>query len=113
MLGNNSWRSNKHNEKKTENELTQNMVKKMYRWKRMPMHIDEWIEFKWRILVWLEYFEQYKKLKNSNIKSKKLQKLIIEVQKTKSKKKETKSVLHAEKHRMCTQKIRKSKYTQK
>ena len=86
MLGNNSWRSNKHNEKKTENELTQNMVKKMYRWKRMPMHIDEWIEFKWRILVWLEYFEQYKKLKNSNIKSKKLQKLIIEVQKTKRKK---------------------------
>jgi len=23
---------------------------------RMPMHTDEWIEFKWRILVWLEYF---------------------------------------------------------
>jgi len=31
---------------KTENEWTQNMVKKMYRWKRMPMYIDEWIEFK-------------------------------------------------------------------
>jgi len=24
--------------------------------KRMPMYTDEWIEFKWRILVWLEYF---------------------------------------------------------
>ena len=28
-----------HNAKKTENEWTQNMVKKMYWWKRMPMHI--------------------------------------------------------------------------
>jgi len=30
----------------------------MYRWKRMPMYIDEWIEFKWRNskLVWWEYF---------------------------------------------------------
>ena len=31
----------------------------------------------------------------------------------KAKQKKTKSVLHAGKHRMCTQKIRKSKYTQK
>jgi len=30
-----------------------------------------------------------------------------------SKTEKTKSVLHAEKHRICTQKIRKSKYTQK
>ena len=45
-LRNNSCRSNKHNDMKTENEWTQNMVKKMYRWKRMPMYIDEWIEFK-------------------------------------------------------------------
>ena len=42
--------------RKTKNEWTQNMVKKMYRWKRMPMYIDEWIEFKWRNMVWLEYF---------------------------------------------------------
>ena len=54
VLRNNSWRSNKHDEKKTENEWTQNMVKKMCRWKRMPMYLDEWIEFKWRNLVWLE-----------------------------------------------------------
>ena len=50
---------------------------------------------------------------------KKLQKLINDVQKKtmqnrKNKKcKKPKSVLHAEKHRMCTQKIRKSRYTQK
>jgi len=31
----------------------------------------------------------------------------------KTKQKKTKRVLHAEKHRMCTQEIRKSKYTQK
>ena len=30
-----------------------------------------------------------------------------------SKTEKTKSVLHAEKHRMCTRKIRRSKYTQK
>ena len=30
-----------------------------------------------------------------------------------SKTEKTKGVLHVEKHRMCTQKIRKSKYTQK
>ena len=43
-----------------------------------------------------------------------LQKLINEVQKkTKQNRKKTKGALHAEKHRMCTQKIRKSKYTQK
>ena len=60
------------------------MVKKMYRWNRMPMYTDEWIEFKWRILVWLEYFQQCKKLKNSNRKVKKLQKLINEVQKKKT-----------------------------
>jgi len=24
--------------------------------KHMPMYTDEWIEFKWRNLVWLEYF---------------------------------------------------------
>ena len=41
---------------KTKNEWTQNILKKMYRWNRMPMCTDEWIEFKWRILVWLEYF---------------------------------------------------------
>jgi len=41
---------------KQKNEWTQNMVKKMYRWNRMPMYTNEWIEFKWRILVWLEYF---------------------------------------------------------
>jgi len=23
---------------------------------QVPMYTDEWIEFKWRILVWLEYF---------------------------------------------------------
>jgi len=23
---------------------------------KAPMYIDEWIEFKWRKLVWLEYF---------------------------------------------------------
>ena len=57
------------------------MVKKMYRWKRMPMYIDEWIEFKWRNLVWLKFFSNTKKLKNSNKKIKKLQKLINEVQK--------------------------------
>ena len=28
----------------------------MYSWKSMSMYIDEWIEFKWRNLVWLEYF---------------------------------------------------------
>jgi len=33
--------------RKTKNEWTQNMVKKMYRWKRMPMYTDEWIELKW------------------------------------------------------------------
>jgi len=44
------------NTKTKENEWTQNMVKKMYRWNRMPMYTDEWIEFNWRILVWLEYF---------------------------------------------------------
>ena len=50
------------------------------------MYTDEWIEFKWRILVWLKYFQQYKKIKNStNKKVKKLQKLIKEVQKKKSK----------------------------
>jgi len=32
------------------------MEKKMYKWNRMPMYTDEWIEFKWTILVWLEYF---------------------------------------------------------
>ena len=52
----------------------QNMVKKIYRWNRMPMYTDEWIEFKWRILVWLEYFSNIKKFKNStNKKVKKLQ----------------------------------------
>jgi len=51
VLRNNSWTSNKHNEKKNKNkkqknEWTQNVVKKMYRWNRMPMYTDEWIEFK-------------------------------------------------------------------
>ena len=63
MLRNNSWKSNKHNEKKNKNEWTQNMVKKMYRWNRMPMYTDKWIEFKWRNFVWLEYYKQYKKIK--------------------------------------------------
>jgi len=45
-------------------------------------------------------------------KVKKLQKLINEVQ-NKAKQKKTKSVLHAGKHRICTQKMRKSRYTQK
>jgi len=35
-------------------------MKKMYGWKRMPtayvVYTDEWIDFKWRNLVWLEYF---------------------------------------------------------
>ena len=45
-------------------------------------------------------------------KVKKLQKLISEVRKkTRQNRKKTKGVLHAEKHRMCTQKIQKSKYT--
>jgi len=35
----------------------------MYMWKRMPMYMHEWIEFKWRNLVWLEYFWQYKEIK--------------------------------------------------
>ena len=43
---------------------------------------------------------------------KKLQKVINEVQKKTATQKKTKSVLHARKHRVCTQKIRKSKYTQ-
>ena len=51
-------------------------------------------------------FSNSKKLKNNNKKVKKLQKLINEVQtKNEAKQKKTKSVLHAEKHRMCTQKI--------
>ena len=33
------------------------------------------------------------------------------IEKNKKKTKKTKGVLHAEKHRMCTQKIQKSKYT--
>ena len=49
------------------------------------MYTDEWIEFQWRILVWLEYFSNIKKLKNSNIKVEKLQKLINEIQKKTSK----------------------------
>ena len=57
--------------RKTKKEWTQNMVKKMYRWKRMSMYMDEWIQFKWRNLVWLEYFSNTKNLKNSNKKSKK------------------------------------------
>jgi len=66
-------------------------------------------------LVWLEYFQQYKKLKNgTNKKVQNLQKLIKEVQKKKKQnRKKQKVCLFAEKHRMCTQKIRKSKFTQK
>ena len=45
-------------------------------------------------------------------KLKKLQKLISELRKkTRQNRKTTKGVLHAEKHRMCTLKIQKSKYT--
>jgi len=29
----------------------------------MPMYTDEWIEFKRKVLVWLEYFWKYKKIK--------------------------------------------------
>ena len=43
---------------------------------------------------------------------KKLKKIINEVQKKTATQKKTKSVLHAGKHRVCTQKIQKSKYTQ-
>ena len=58
-------------------------------------YTDEWIDFKWRNLVWLEYFQQYKKLKNgTNKKVQNLQKLIKEVQKKKkAKQKKTKGVL--------------------
>jgi len=38
-----------------DNRQTQNMVKKMYRWKSMPMYTDEWIKFNWRYLGWLKY----------------------------------------------------------
>jgi len=50
MLKNNTWKSNKNSE---ENKQTQNMVKKMCRWKRMPVYKDKWIKFNWRNLVWL------------------------------------------------------------
>jgi len=50
VLKNNGWISNKHNKK---NEQAQNMVKKMYSWKRMPMYTNERIRFNWRYLVWL------------------------------------------------------------
>jgi len=42
-----------------------------------------------------------------------LQKLINEVQKKTKQNRKKQSVLHAEKHRICTQKIWKSRYTQK
>ena len=58
-------------------------------------------------------FSNLKKLKSSNKKVEKLQKLINEIQKKKSKTDKNKRCTYAEKHRMCTQKIRKSKYTQK
>ena len=65
-------------------------------------------------MVWLEYFQQYKKIENSNKKVEQLQKLISEVQRKQSKTEKTKKVyFHTEKHTMCTKKIRKSKYTQK
>jgi len=35
---------------KTKNERAQSLVKKMCRWKRIPMYTGEWIEFKWRNL---------------------------------------------------------------
>ena len=58
------------------------MVKKIYTWKRMPMYIDEWIEFKRRNLVWLRVFLTMQRNKKIVIKRvKKLQKLINEVQK--------------------------------
>ena len=64
--------------------------------------------------MWLKFFSNTKKLKNSNKKIKNVTKTNNEVQKkTKQNRKKTKSVLHADKHRMCIQKIRKSKYTQK
>ena len=54
-------------------------------------------------------FSNTKKLKNSNIKSKKVTKTYWwGTKENKAKQKTTKSVLHAEKHRMCTQKIRKN-----
>ena len=58
-------------------------------------------------------FSNIKKLKNGNKKVKKLPKLINEVQKKKTKQKKQKVYLYAEKHRMCIQKIGKSKYSQK
>ena len=58
-------------------------------------------------------FGNRKNLKNSSKKVQKLQKLLNEVQKKKSKTEKHKRCIHAEKHRMCTQIIRKSKYTQK
>ena len=58
-------------------------------------------------------FGNRKNLKNSSKKVQKLQKLLNEVQKKKSKTEKHKRCIHAEKHRMCTQKIRKSKYTHK
>jgi len=67
---------------------------------------------------WCGYniFSNIKKWKNSNKKVEKSQKLINVVQKkNKAKQKKLKSVLSCRKaySRMCTQNIRKSKYTQK
>jgi len=48
VLRNNSWRSNKYNEKKNRKRMNaehgeENVQENV---KRMPMYIDEWIEFK-------------------------------------------------------------------
>ena len=56
VLRSNSWRSNKHNEKKNKKRMNAEHGEEMNSWKRMPMYMDEWIEFKRRNLVWLEYF---------------------------------------------------------
>jgi len=65
-------------------------------------------------LVWLEYFLQYKKTKNcTDKKVKKLQKLTKEVRKKYQNRKKQRVYLYVEKYRMCTQKIWKSKCSQK
>jgi len=48
VLRNNSWRSSKHGEKKNKNKKRVNAEhdEQRYGGKRMPMCIDEWIEFK-------------------------------------------------------------------
>ena len=58
------------------------MLKKMYRWERMPVYTDEWIKFDWK------EFGVVKNMFKQNMKIKKQQKLINEVQKNKQNKTE-------------------------